>query len=355
MRRVLALSLAALAAKAAGLPPEPSRQCAACHPAQSRAHWKTLMALTMASPTEAPLLRANPDLSWKSGPYSYRIFREGDRPVYSVTDGRNTISSPILWALGEGKTGQTYIVEHEGRLYESRASYYGEIKGLDVTIGPEFADPDSLLKAFGRFMTTGDVVACLNCHSVKQPGGPAALRSGSAEWAQARVPGVHCEHCHLSPAHHASARMSGDRNTARMPRLKDLVADETSELCGKCHRTWADIDTNGPKGIANVRFQPYRIALSKCYDPGDVRISCTACHDPHDRSKEQAPAYFDKVCESCHRAGAKTVSGRRLRLCKTAKADCVSCHMPKYEIPGSHWKFADHFIRVVRPGEPYPG
>jgi len=28
--------------------------------------------------------------------------------------------------------------------------------------------------------------------------------------------------------------------------------------------------------------------------------------------------------------------------------------MPKVEIPGSHFKFTDHRIRIVRPGEPYP-
>jgi len=28
--------------------------------------------------------------------------------------------------------------------------------------------------------------------------------------------------------------------------------------------------------------------------------------------------------------------------------------MPQYELPGGHFKFTDHQIRVVRAGEPYP-
>jgi hypothetical protein len=28
--------------------------------------------------------------------------------------------------------------------------------------------------------------------------------------------------------------------------------------------------------------------------------------------------------------------------------------MPKVEIPGSHFKFTDHYIRIVRSGEKYP-
>jgi len=28
--------------------------------------------------------------------------------------------------------------------------------------------------------------------------------------------------------------------------------------------------------------------------------------------------------------------------------------MPKYEPPGLHYRFTDHWIRVVRPGKSYP-
>jgi hypothetical protein len=28
--------------------------------------------------------------------------------------------------------------------------------------------------------------------------------------------------------------------------------------------------------------------------------------------------------------------------------------MPKIELPGAHYKFSDHRIRVVKPNEPYP-
>ena len=28
--------------------------------------------------------------------------------------------------------------------------------------------------------------------------------------------------------------------------------------------------------------------------------------------------------------------------------DCTTCHMPKYEVPGTHTQFTDHWIHVVR-------
>ena len=41
-------------------------------------------------------------------------------------------------------------------------------------------------------------------------------------------------------------------------------------------------------GVANVRFQPYRLISSKCYDAEDSRIRCTACHDPAWGSQSEA-------------------------------------------------------------------
>src|ERR1041385_2007887 len=42
------------------------------------------------------------------------------------------------------------------------------------------------------------------------------------------------------------------------------------------------------------------------------------------------------------------------RPCKVATKDCVPCHMPKLGPPAAHFKFTDHFIRVVKSNEVYP-
>jgi LSD1 subclass zinc finger protein len=131
-----------------------------------------------------------------------------------------------------------------------------------------------------------------------------------------------------------------------MRKLSAFTAEEMSDFCGACHRTWSQIATGGPRGILNVRFQPYRLALSKCYDAEDRRIRCTACHDPHRPLETNAGAY-DVRCQACHASTAK-------RVCKTGTRDCVSCHMPALELPGAHKKFTDHRIRIARAGEPYP-
>jgi cytochrome c peroxidase len=111
--------------------------------------------------------------------------------------------------------------------------------------------------------------------------------------------------------------------------------------------------------LNNVRFQPYRLFHSKCYSD-DRRISCTACHDPHEPVRQDA-AYYDSKCAACHapKGGAAALrtaakSQATERPCKVATKDCVSCHMPKLGPPAAHFKFTDHYIRVVKPSEVYP-
>jgi hypothetical protein len=159
-------------------------------------------------------------------------------------------------------------------------------------------------------------------------------------------PGVQCAGCHGEVAKHASAAL------ALLPRsLKKLSTEEMSDLCGRCHRTWEQISISGPKGIANVRFQPYRLTNSKCYDAEDRRISCVACHDPHSKLDSRARSY-DARCVACHSPGSGSAAAAR--ICSTGTTGCTECHMPKYEIPGSHMIFSDHQIRIVRNKGEYP-
>src|ERR1051326_6457221 len=114
-----------------------------------------------------------------------------------------------------------------------------------------------------------------------------------------------------------------------MAHLSASTAEEMSELCGKCHRTWSQIAMNGPRGVLNVRFQPYRLANSRCYNVADARIRCSACPDPHGPLEIDAAAY-DSKCAPCHSAAEPT------KPCRVATTNCVTCHMPKLELPGAH-------------------
>ena len=341
------LSLALLTAAAAAgetAPPDFSRSvrnCATCHAAQAKPHPSSEMAHGTENVAECGILRDHPLLTLKANGYSYKIERKGDQSLYSVTDGKDTLTVPIGWSFGLGAAGQTYVYAKDGKYYESFVSYYAKIGALDITMGDQAQRPRNLTEALGREMGQRETLLCFSCHNTDSVAGDKLTLNSL-------VPGVQCERCHGPAQDHLVALKSGDTSKFAMKKLGALNAEEMNQFCGQCHRTWEQIATNGPRGLLNVRFQPYRLTNSRCFDVDDKRISCVACHDPH-KEVDRVTANYDVYCQACHaggKPGAKT--------CTTGAKDCASCHMPKLELPGSHHRFADHNIRIVRAGSQYP-
>jgi Cytochrome c554 and c-prime len=318
-------------------PAAPAIVCASCHRVESLTQPATSMGHALEAVTDCTILRSNPKLALRHGAYSYQIVREGDRSIYSVTDGHQTLTVPIAWAFGLGSAGQTYVYQWNGHWYESSVTYFRALRGADLTLGFRSRSPRNLEEAAGRIMTLPETRDCFNCHATN------AVHQGRLQF-ERLTPGVQCQRCHGDTAAHVEAMKTGDVKRAAMPQLGKLTTDQLSDFCGQCHRTAAQINMNGPHDINNIRFQPYRLANSKCYDASDRRISCTACHDPHREVEHGAEAY-DAKCLACHRTAKR---------CSVSPKDCVTCHMPKYELEGAHNRFTDHQIRIVRAGEPYP-
>jgi hypothetical protein len=290
------------------------------------------------------VLADRPAMAFVSGPYRYRVERQGAQTLYRVTDGQSTVQVPITWCVGHGQAGQTWVFEKDGVLHESRISYYSKIDGLDFTMGAPPGVPTSLSEAVGRPMGKEDVRGCFGCHTTFSS-------RGSELQVEKAIPGVTCEGCHGPGGEHAAALGRGNPKERGIFNPGQLATEAQSNFCGNCHRSWEQVMLAGIRGIANVRFQPYRLTNSKCYDTEDARISCTACHDPHEPLKREARSY-DAACLACHTQGPARKAAAK--SCPKAKAACSSCHMPRYEIPGSHFDSTDHRIRVVRPGDPYP-
>jgi hypothetical protein len=334
MKAVCAWLMAAVSIGAAA----DDRVCATCHREIVAKFRATPMARALVSVADCDILKRNPELTYREPGYDSRIVREGDRSILKVTGGGETLTVPLLWAFGRGQAGQTYVFERGGVWYESRISFYNALNGVDLTMGAQ-PKPGNLEDAAGHKMGVRGAGDCFNCHSM------GAEVSGTALHLDAIVPGVGCESCHGPAEKHVTAIRVGDAAGAKMPHLAAKTAEEMSDMCGRCHRTWSQIALSGPRGVLNVRFQPYRLANSRCYDTADARIRCSACHDPHGPLDAVAAGY-DSKCQACHTAKTK--------MCTVAKSNCVSCHMPKIDLPGAHAKFTDHQIRIVRAGSPYP-
>lgn len=313
--------------------------CASCHKSQALTQPDTQMGRAMQLPGDNPELSAHPRLTFRNGPYLYTVETKNGQSTYSVTDGTRTLSVPIQWSMGA--QAQTWILLREGRMYESLVSYYPNRNALFTTVGDEHLVPKNLEEALGRLLSDEDVRTCFSCHSTN------AIVDHKLNLST-MTPGLTCEHCHIGSLAHLKNAVKGDAETG-MPSLSDLSTEHISNFCGQCHRSWELVTRSNWRGTMNVRFQPYRLENSKCYDGTDPRISCIACHDPH-RKVNTTVAFYDDKCLACH---ATTVHAQA-KVCPVSKNNCTSCHMPKVPFPGGNFIFTDHQIRIVKPNQPYP-
>jgi cytochrome c554/c'-like protein len=318
--------------------------CATCHEDEAVSQMSTPMAHAMERPGHNAVLAAHPHLSFRKDSYTYSVVTKGSQSVYTVTDGTRTISIPIVWAMGA--QAQTWVLEREGKLYESRVSFYPSIGGLEITTGDERLTPRTLDEAVGRPIEMQEARACFNCHATN------ALHDHELQ-RETLHPGLSCERCHLGTRAHAAGMLAGSPTSPIFPSLGKMQTEDISNFCGQCHRTWETVVRAHWHGQADVRFQPYRLANSRCFNGADPRISCVACHDPHQNVVREI-TYYDSKCLACHGASSAADSAPRPKSCPVAKSKCASCHMPQIALPNGLLRFTDHQIRIVKDNEPYP-
>ena len=294
---------------------------------------------------------------FESGSYSYRFVRASNGWSLEVESRGQSISSKVLWTFGAGVHGRSYILQGPGELYEAQVSSFSSINNLDMTPGHTKALEGSLEKALGNRLSTREATRCFACHTT------AWSTRGGLDLEKA-VPGVHCETCHgpgIDHIHAAESHLT-DRTIMTIFNPAHLIPSGSVDFCGSCHRTTMDVVLNpSPNGISSIRFQPYRLQKSRCWEKTeDARLTCTACHNPHE-SLVRGASYYDQKCLSCHSLQRDAKQGSAAHpgaggpsTCPKATTNCVSCHMPKYYLPEMHSQFTDHFIRIVRPGELYP-
>ena len=317
-------------------------ECGGCHRGQAMQP-ETPMGNALEPAHANPVLDAHPRLTYHMGAYTWTVETRNGASTYTVTDGVRTLSLPIEWAFGAG--AQTWVFEQNGKFYESLVSYYPSETGLGITTGDEQLTPHTVEEAMGRELTSMDTKLCFACH---------ASNAVTAHRLTLNTlhPGVTCAHCHQGSLDHAADAAVADFSTSP-PSLKEMSSESISDFCGQCHRSWETVVRNGWRGVSDVRFQPYRLANSRCFNGTDARISCIACHDPH-RDLVRDDLWYDSKCLACHAPAARPTSTGKAKSCPVSTSKCVSCHMPKTSLPGGHLKFTDHEIRIVRPGEKYP-
>jgi len=329
--------------------------CSKCHGEQAATQKNTPMGRTAAAAAGSEILKSHPQLTLQAGPIGYRITTSTGGNLYTVNDGGRTDSVSLTWSFGDGHVGQSYLFERGGTLYESRVSYFGALNGLDFTPGRKLTDPKDLEQAMARPVTGSEVVRCFACHST-------ASTIDDKFDSSRMIPGITCEACHGPGRNHVIEKEvqqfqgNGGQHSETIFDPGKLAPLDAVDFCGACHGTYWDVKLQGLAGTAKIRAQPYRIEMSRCWGTkGDARLTCVACHNPHQPLAHDLSAY-DKICLNCHvtTLTSKPTADHPGPACKVATKDCTSCHMPRYEDSTMHYTFTDHYIRVVAPHSSYP-
>ena len=328
--------------------------CARCHRAKAAAQTKTPMARAAMSASLSDILHAHPLMVFGPDKYKYRIETRTSQSRYSVSDGNQSLSFPLLWAFGTGRVGQSYLFKKQNAdFFEARVTYFETLGTIDFTPSRALLSPSSIEEAMDRPVPQAEVMRCFGCHTT---GSSIGGRFDETHL----VPGVTCEACHGPGAGHVqsmtaeTAATSGDTKSAIFNSARLDPADAV-DFCGACHGTWWDVKLAGVKGVSSARSAPYRLVTSKCWRKGDARLTCTACHDPHEQLQTDAAAY-DRACLKCHANTPGTIktASHEGPACPVATQRCTSCHMVKVYVPEMHSNFTDHRIRIAKAGEAFP-
>ncbi len=273
------------------------------------------------------------------------------------------VEALVGWVLGSGTRGRSYIIERDGRLFQSPVSWFSHQNRWDLSPGyaknhPHFerAMPgeclvchsnrvDPVPHTFNHYrqpIFTGFNVGCERCHGpgelhVKKPGekvngvdytivNPAHLEPSLRE-------GV-CQQCHLP-------------GEERVVRLGRGLFDYRPGL--PFHLFWTVFVKDSKSSEDNKSVsQVEQIAGSKCFQKsaGPGQLGCISCHDPHSRPKEaELIGFYRERCLACHTDKPCSLP-RPERLLKSEKDSCIQCHMPRSPSADiAHTAVTDHRIK----------
>ena len=344
-----------------------TERCAACHRAQEASYHHTAHSKALA---EIDLDAEPPDGEF-SDPKSqrhYRIYRQ-DGKLRHEESIRTSAGEPLIlcdlpvrYVIGSGSFSRSYLVDRDGFLFESPATWYTAPKAWKLSPGYETAN-----LGFQRPVE----LRCLVCH---------AGRVESLDRSPQRVAlpalAIDCERCHGPGELHArkwdgvtaeQRANSGPDDTIFNPAKYDRQFGE--DVCAQCHlHSAATVELRGrslldfrpgrklsdylahyapisPKTEMKVVGHVEQMRLSLCYQ-SDARLTCLTCHDPHaEQAVSEMPAVYREKCLQCHTDQSCKASSADRRA-TTVPDDCIQCHMPRGPTEIPHFAFTHHRIGI---------
>jgi Cytochrome c554 and c-prime len=258
----------------------------------------------------------------------------------------------LLYFIGSGNRGRTYLFQQDGFWFESPVNWYGKKQLWDM-------NPKSLNAKEMPFTLPVDAT-CLHCHT----SAAAASLPGSRNHFQ-NAPfahsGITCESCHGDTSAHVAQSGHGP-----LLKLSTLAPTRRDSVCLQCHlegetavnqpnhsltdfhpgddlsddvRFFTHAGEIGSNGRATSQWEA--LLQSACFRKSNGRMSCTSCHDPHsDPSPEDRVAFFRNKCIACHNSPTFIAAHH------PDQPSCASCHMARLKSEDiAHEQVTDHFIQ----------
>jgi tetratricopeptide (TPR) repeat protein len=321
--------------------------CARCHIDIYQSYARSAMAHSSGPATENFVAA---DFTHERSAVNYRIYGDAgkvwlsfDRPGDAMVHGKRE----LLYYVGQGRRGRTYLFSVDGFLFESPVNWYADRHMWDMA--PAYGNAREIP------MNLRATTSCLDCHvsGVEPPTGVSENRYPSPAFAYS---GVTCERCHGPGAAHA--------NGGAIVNPAKLTAKFRDQVCMQCHLEGnAAIERAGrhlyeyrpgddlskyvryfvlsgtpPAGLrATSQFEA--LAQSVCKQKSGDAMSCTNCHDPHQTiAPESRVAFYRGKCIACHGAAFAAKHHKE-------QPDCTTCHMPaSLSSDVAHTQVTDHRI-----------
>lgn len=317
--------------------------CMECHTQQWEAHQRSGHSHTMIAVQDF-IWNGNVTFRRFSDPqrsYTFHISPKATGLAVEIPDHLPGVQLSVDWILGSGNHARTAVsISAERRLgIEHRWTFFDNSQTLGLTPAHDRFQYDvnkPSLDAYGRMLDWDSAMQCLGCHSTAVPANPKQFHAAGV------IPNVTCERCHGPRKEHIELAARGLASSK--PVFSFENADAYMDQCAQCHRDEQHL-TSELQEKDLVRFQPLGLKRSKCYTRSKGELTCSTCHDPHDRVSRDRIAYR-QICLGCHATPPQE--------CNSSSNDCVSCHMS-----ATSWEaglvFHDHHIqRPPTPAESGP-
>jgi len=267
------------------------------------------------------------------------------------------------FAVGSGTRGKSYLVEFDGRLFQSPISWFSEKQIWDIS--PGYHSEQSFTRTISP--------KCMFCHCNQAD--HIAGTTNSYRDSIFNGLSIGCERCHGPGERHVKLRESGakvDKSDFTIVNPRQLTPMLRDAVCEQCHlqgeervlrrgretfdfrpgmplQEFSSVFVRPPELTTTYRSvgQAEQLRRGRCHSGSKGELGCISCHDPHYRPEPaKRVEYYRAKCQACHNErGCSMPHGERLQ--REPNDSCIACHMSKdgsRNIP--HTAVTDH--RILR-------